>query len=111
MSSMSSTVSTRSWPDQNSGVVMAPIVPPAVISATMPGGTDIPAAGCTTALLGMILVAAVAWVSESCCLSDGGAQPAWRGGAGWPELVPAAAGVLAAQGDDAGGALGGPVHA
>jgi hypothetical protein len=27
MSSMSSTVSTRSWPDQNTGVVMAPIVP------------------------------------------------------------------------------------
>jgi hypothetical protein len=50
----------------------------------------------------MILVAAMAWGSESCCLSDGGAQPARRG-AGWPELVPAAAGVLAAQGDDAGG--------
>lgn len=41
----------------------------------------------------MILMAAWAWVSESCCLSDGGAQPGWGVGAGWPEFVPPAAGV------------------
>jgi putative transposase len=52
--------------------------------------------GCTTGLLGMILVAALGWMSELCCLSDGGAWPGWGVGAGWPELVPAAAGVLAA---------------
>jgi hypothetical protein len=56
-------------------------------------------------LLGMILVTAVALVSESCCLSDGGAQLCGRGGAGRPEFVPSAAGVLAAPGDDAGGAV------
>src|SRR5262249_15146622 len=61
--------------------------------------------GCTTALLGMILFGGAALVSLFCGLSDGG------GGAGWPELVPAAAGVLAAQRDDVGGAFDGPVHA
>src|ERR1017187_1118663 len=82
----------------------------------MTGTSDIPQPpahhpGCTTGLLEMILVAALGWVSELCCLSDGGAWPGWGVGAGWPELVPAAAGVLAAQRDDVCGALDGPVHA
>src|SRR5712664_3597673 len=59
----------------------------------------------------MILLGAAAWVSESCCLSDSRREPGGLGGAGCPELVPAAAGVLGAQRDDAGGALDGPVHA
>src|SRR3984957_1655009 len=67
--------------------------------------------GCTTALWGMILAGCLACGSESCCLSGGLAQLRWRGVAGWPELAPAAAGVLAAQGYDVGGAFGGPVHA
>src|ERR1039457_3626260 len=77
-------------------------------------GEDSTSAGCTTGLLGMILVAVTAWVSEWWCLSDGCLQSGWlrAGGAGvCPELVPSAAGLLAAQGDDAGGSLDGPVHA
>src|ERR1022692_382179 len=68
-------------------------------------------AGCTTALLGMILPGVAACGSEWPGLSDGCPEPGGLGGAGWPELVPPAACVLAAQGDDVGGAFGGPVHA
>jgi hypothetical protein len=52
--------------------------------------------------VGMILLGSAAFVSEFCCLSDGGPQPG-RGGAGWPQLALPAAGVLAAQGDDTDG--------
>jgi hypothetical protein len=58
----------------------------------------------------MILTAARAWMSEWWCLSDG-AQPGRCGGAVWPEFLPPAAGVLAAQGDYVCGAIDGPVHA
>src|SRR6266571_7527333 len=68
-------------------------------------------AGCTPVLLGMILPCCLACGSESRCLSDSRAQPGGLGGAGRPEFVPASAGVLGAQGDDVGGAVGGPVHA
>ena len=67
--------------------------------------------GCTSALLEMILLVAAASGSELPGLSDGRPEPVRAGSAGGPELVPSAAGVLAAQGDDAGCSGGGPVHA
>ena len=67
--------------------------------------------GCTTGLLGMIFVRLVTSGSESRCLSDSCPEPGGWGGVGCDEVVPAAAGVLAAQGEDVGGAFDGPVHA
>jgi len=67
--------------------------------------------GCTTDLLGMILLGPVSFGPESQCLSDGGQEPGWTVAGVLPELVPAAAGVPSAQGDDVRGAFDGPVHA
>jgi hypothetical protein len=54
--------------------------------------------GCASAMLEMILLVDVASGSELPGLSDGSPEPGRAGGFGSPQLVPSAAGVLAAQG-------------